>query len=260
MDQQRKIKLVVSYDGSAYHGWQRQKKEIITVQQVLEETAARTFKHRITIRGSGRTDTGVHAAGQVASFYTNTRIPNEKIAHTLNHRLPGDIRIVSARQVPDHFDPIGSAQSKLYRYRIFNHSDLPPGQIRYCYHYYLACQIEPMRQAAKLLLGEHDFVSFSTANHGRSNTVRNLIRCHIEKKCHWLDFYLEANGFLYNMVRNIVGTLLDVGRGFRSPESVAEILAACDRQAAGPKAPPNGLTLMWVRYPHESTQTEPDQP
>lgn len=256
MGQRRKVKLVLGYDGSNYHGWQTQCPGIITVQQVLEEVAGRTFKHPVKVRGSGRTDAGVHALGQVANFYTDTRMPTYRMAHALNRRLPQDIRIRSAEDVPDNFDAIASASSKLYRYRVYNHTNLPAREGKYCYYYYLPCELERIQRGAELLVGEHDFVSFSSTGHDRSTTVRTLLRCHVERKFHWLYFDLEATGFLYNMVRNIVGTLLDVGRGYIEPEKIKEILAAKDRQAAGHKAPPYGLTLMWVRYGEDSPKID----
>lgn len=245
---QRNVKLTIAYDGSAYHGWQRQRDGIITVQEVLEQTMARVVNHPVNLRGSGRTDTGVHADGQVANFFTDTRIPTAKLPHALNSRLPRDIRIRHALDAPDDFDAIGSARSKLYRYAVYNHSPLPPRADRYCYHCYHKCELAPMRRAAELLLGEHDFASFASAGCQVQSTVRTLLRCQVSRQFHWLYFDLEATGFLYHMVRNIVGTLLEIGRGHWSAEQITDILAACDRSAAGPMAPPNGLTLKWVRY------------
>jgi tRNA pseudouridine38-40 synthase len=243
----RNIKLTLSYDGSNYHGWQRQD-NFVTVQQVLELAMARVVNHPVNLCGSGRTDSRVHAAGQVANVFIDSPIPDERLHMAVNTRLPNDIRVLSARTVPDDFDAITSAKSKLYRYAVFNHSDLPPAMANYCWHYWRSCQLEPMRQAAAALLGTHDFASFAAAGSVRKTTVRTLTRCQVQRKYHWLYFDLEADGFLYHMVRNVVGTLIEVGRGHWPAEKIAEILAARSRSAAGRMAPPQGLTLQWVRY------------
>lgn len=246
---ERNIKLTIAYDGSDYHGWQRQANGIVTVQQTLEEALVRVVNHPLTIRGSGRTDTGVHALGQVANFRSTTPIPVERLHHAINSRLPKTIRVRKAEDVGLDFDAILSAQSKLYRYLIFNHEDLDPRMNRYCYHYWHHCDEKRMQQAAAHLVGEHDFVAFASAGNERESTVRHLMRCDVSRDEHNLIFDLEANGFLYNMVRNIVGTLLEVGRDYWPVDRVPEILANKDRQQAGPKAPPNGLTLQEVYYP-----------
>jgi tRNA pseudouridine38-40 synthase len=245
---QRKVKLTIAYDGSGYHGWQRQQGDIISVQEVLENTLMRVVKHPLALRGAGRTDTGVHAAGQVACFYTNSPIPASRFPHAINCRLPRDIRVRLAEDVDHSFDPISSAQSKLYRYTVFNHSDLPPQADKYCYHFWKKCDMESIQKACQFLVGEHDFVSFASAGSVRQTTVRNLLRCQAHRKYHWLYFDLEATGFLYHMVRNIVGTLLEIGRGYWPAEYIQDILAAKDRGAAGPMVPPNGLCMQWVKY------------
>jgi len=245
---QRNIKLTIAYDGTAYHGWQRQRGGLVTVQQTLENTISRVVGHPVYLRGSGRTDTGVHAAGQAANFFTDTRIPDERLHLAINSRLPVDIRVISTQLVPDDFDAITSAKSKLYRYRVCNQSVCPPQAANHCYHFYHPCDIGPMRDAGLLLLGEHDFASFAAAGHNRQSTIRNLLRCEVWRKYHWLYFNLEADGFLYHMVRNIVGTLLEIGRGRWHSQKIRDILDAGDRCAAGAMVPPQGLTLQWVRY------------
>ena len=248
VSKERNIKLTIAYDGAGYHGWQRQADGITTVQQTLEEAVVRVVNHPVSLRGSGRTDTGVHADGQVANFFTDSPIPAEKLHHAINSRLGRDIRVRRAEDVPADFDAIGSAKSKRYRYTLFNHEDLPPRMRLYCYHYWQECDVKPMQRAAALLQGEHDFASFQSAGAERESTVRNLMRCEVQREEHWIHFDFQANGFLYNMVRNLVGTLLQVGRGHWGPEVIPEILAAKDRRAAGPKAPPEGLTLVEVYY------------
>jgi len=245
---QRNIKLTIAYDGSGYHGWQRQRSGIITVQEVLENGIVRVVNHAVALRGAGRTDAGVHAAGQVANFRTDHAIPADRLAHAINSRLPRDIAVKRATDVSDDFDAITSARSNLYRYTVYNGRLLPPQAEKYGCHFYHPCQLAPMRQAAALLLGEHDFASFASTGSGRQSTIRTLLCCQVWRKYHWLYFDLEGTGFLYHMVRNIVGTLLEIGRGHWPQEKVSQILAAGVRSCAGPMVPPNGLTLQWVHY------------
>lgn len=245
---ERNIKLTIAYDGTAYHGWQRQAQGITTVQQTIETALPRIVNHPVCLRASGRTDTAVHASGQVANFRTASPIPSERLAPALNSRLPKDIRIRRSQRVPDDFDAILSARSKLYRYRVFNHPDMPAHIANYCYHYWLPCDLAAMQLAARALVGTHDFASFAAAGQKRLSTVRTLLTCSIHQKYHNLYFDLEGTGFLYHMVRNIVGTLLEIGRGFWPPERIGPILAAASRAAAGPMAPPQGLCLQWVKY------------
>jgi len=244
----RNVKLTIAYDGTAYHGWQRQQRGIVTVQGTLEDTISRVVKHPVSLRGAGRTDTGVHAAGQVASFFTDSPIPEARLHHAINCRLPGDIRVKKAEPVGDDFDAVTSAKSKLYRYAVYNDGHRPAAAANLCYHFYHQCELGPMRSAAALLLGEHDFASFASAGHDRQSTVRTLLGCEVWRKYHWVYFDLEADGFLYHMVRNIVGTLLEIGRAHWACARIKDILEARDRAAAGPMAPPQGLTLRWVRY------------
>lgn len=244
----RNVKLTISYNGGGYHGWQRQKKGIITVQQVLEKAVKQGLGHSVKIRGSGRTDTGVHAAGQVANFFTDSPIPTEKMYRIITRHLPADIRVIRSEDVSDDFDPIISSRSKLYRYTVFNNYEIPIQARPFCYQYYHTSDAPAMQTAAAMLVGEHDFASFTPTGQKRQSTVRTLYRCQVWRKYHYVYFDLEGSGFLYHMVRNIVGTLLDIGRGHRSPDCIPEILSAKDRDAAGPMAPANGLCLQWVRY------------
>ena len=244
----RNVKLTISYCGTDYHGWQRQKKGITTVQQVLEEAVKQGLGHSVKIRGSGRTDTGVHAAGQVANFFTDSPIPTEKMYRIITRHLPADIRVIRSEDVSDDFDPIISSRSKLYRYTVFNNYEIPIQARPFCYQYYHTADAPTMQTAAAMLVGEHDFASFTPTGQKRQSTVRTLYRCQVWRKYHYVYFDLEGSGFLYHMVRNIVGTLLDIGRGHRLPDCIPEILSAKNRDAAGPMAPANGLCLQWVRY------------
>jgi len=259
---ERKVKLVLAYDGSRYHGWQRQRvadpdapgseprHALPTVQQELETALARVVHHPVSLRAAGRTDAGVHALGQVANFRTDAPIPDDRLPHALNARLPADLRVRHALTVPDCFDAATSARSKLYRYRVFAHHDLPPAQRNYCYHFWRPYDPSLLHAAAARLLGAHDFRSFASAGaQPKETTVRTLLRCQVWQQFHWLYFDLEADGFLYHMVRNIVGTLLEIARRHWPPDKIEEILAARRRSAAGPMAPPQGLYLMWVKYP-----------
>ena len=244
----RNVKLIIAYDGSEFHGWQRQTEDISTVQQTIEYALAHVVNHPVTLRGSGRTDTGVHALGQVANFFTDSSIPTDRLAHAVNARLPRSIRIHKSHDVPENFDAITSARSKLYRYQVYNHQQLPPSSEKYCYHFYHSCELVPMQQASASLIGEHDFASFAGSGQQRQSTVRTLLRCQVYQQYHWLYFDMEATGFLYHMVRNLVGTLLEIGRGPWPALKIVEILNARNRTAAGPMAPPGGLTLQLVRY------------
>ncbi|KPK76963.1 MAG: hypothetical protein AMJ79_04885 [Phycisphaerae bacterium SM23_30] len=245
---ERNIKLGIAYDGGNYHGWQRQQDGISTVQETLELALVHVVKHSVSLRAAGRTDTGVHAAGQVANFISDTPIPTRKLPHAVNSRLPADIRITGAQEVPDDFDAGTSARSKLYRYTVYNNKFRPPTSEKYCYHFYHLCDVSIMQKAAALLMGEQDFAGFASVGSIRQTTIRTMMRCQIWRKYYWLYFDMEADGFLYHMVRNIVGTLLEIGRGHWPAEKITEILESHDRNAAGPMAPANGLSLRWVKY------------
>ena len=246
----RNVKLTVEYDGTAYHGWQRQA-NATTIQEVLELAAAGILGHPVTLHGSGRTDAGVHALGQVASFHTSSAIPAERLPHAINSALPPDIVVVRAEGVPDGFHARYSARAKTYRYSILCRPVRPAVGSRYVHWTRRELDLAAMRHAAARCVGEHDFAAFATESTGE-NTVRTLTRCDIGQRPEHggqrLDLHVEANGFLYNMVRAIVGTLLDIGCGRWPPERIAELFAARDRALAGPTAPAKGLCLMRVDY------------
>jgi len=240
--------LTIAYDGTAYHGWQRQQQNLITIQEVLEKAVGFATGRAVSIKGAGRTDAGVHAAGQVANFFTDTPIPERRLHQVINKRLPWDIRVLRAEPVGENFDAITSATSKLYRYTVYNHSTIPIPLVRYNYHFYPPCDLAALQAAAQVVVGEHDFTSFSSTGSPRTTNVRNLLRCEVSRLDHQIFFDLEATGFLYHMVRNIVGTLLEIGRGHWPIDKMGEILASSDRRQAGPLAPAQGLSLQWVRY------------
>lgn len=251
----RRYKLTLAYDGHGFHGWQKQEPPgmvggLRTVQGVVEKAARELLKQPVRVQGASRTDAGVHANGQVAQLDAATRIPVERLAQALNARLPGSIEVRDARFAPPTFD-VRAAVTKQYRYRIWNTARRPLGVRHLVYHYWTPLDAAAMNDAAGRLVGEHDFASFAAAGHGRLSTVRTIHRCTVERPAGCepqVHVLVEGSGFLYNMVRIIVGTLLEVGRGYWPPEKIGDILAARDRQAAGRTAPPQGLCLEWIRY------------
>ena len=244
----RNIKLIVAYDGSNYHGWQIQAPGLPTVQGILKSIIQHVVRHPIILHGTSRTDARVHAAGQVANFHTDCDLPAERIRLAINSRCPPDIVIRYASQVPEDFHAGFRVKSKLYRYRIYNASDRPVELVNKCYHFWRDLDVEKMNQAAQLLQGQHDFAAFASSPDRRATTERQLFRCAVYGHANEVIIEIEGDGFLYNMVRNIVGTLLEIGRGRWPVQRIAEILASRDRQQAGPTAPAPGLTLMWVKF------------
>jgi tRNA pseudouridine38-40 synthase len=243
----RNIKLVLSYDGTDFSGWQRQP-DRRTVQQTLEEAIGRLTGVEPATNASGRTDAGVHALGQVVHFYSASRHAPEVFVKALNATLPHDVRIASASEMPQAFHATLDARGKLYRYVIDNHPIADPFQTRYSHHVYQRLDVAAMHAAARSLKGRHDFHSFETHWPNRTSSVRTITHIAVNRMGDfaWID--VEADGFLYNMVRTIAGTLILVGTGRWPVGRVAEVVAAEDRRAAGPTAPPQGLFLVRVRY------------
>ena len=243
----KRIKLTIAYDGTNYCGWQVQPNGI-TVEEVLNKALQKLTGEAILVIGASRTDSGVHAMGNVAVFDTETTIPPDRIAMALNQRLPEDIVIVKSEEVPLDFHPRYCDCSKTYEYHIINtRIPIPTKRLT---NYFVSYQLdmEKMRQAASYLVGEHDFVSFCNVRTDVENTVRTITALDILQNGEEITIRITGNGFLYNMVRIIVGTLIRVGRGFYEPEKVNEILAAKDRKAAGVTAPAHGLMLMEIKY------------
>jgi tRNA pseudouridine38-40 synthase len=247
----RNIKLTIAYDGSEYHGWQIQP-GCTTVQGVLLEALRSLLGPRARVCGASRTDAGVSALGQVGLMQIDTPVPTENLAKAITDRLPENMAIVKAEDVPMGFDVIGDVKSKLYRYTLFSGPVRPVLHMKHCWHIPAVLDVAAMRAAAGLLVGRKDFKSFAAAADRREDSVRTIFRCEVADEPtadgRWAYVEVEGDGFLYNMVRNIVGTLVDVGVGRWPPEKVSEILEARDRRAAGPIAPPNGLCLMWIKY------------
>jgi len=291
----RNIKLTIAYDGSSYHGWQTQPGKR-TIQDELNRAISSLTGCKVTVHGASRTDAGVSALGQVGLIQIDSPIPTSNLAKAITDRLPADIAIAEAVEVPWGFDLISSVKKKLYRYTIHTGQLRPVLQIKHCWHLPTRLDTKAMARAAKLLVGEHDFKSFASAGDRRTSSVRTIFRCDVNSSCvvrdascgerltaekrgdtenidscllrrndnteynrqcairntqyesGWVYVDVEGNAFLYNMVRNIVGTLVEIGRSKWKPEKIAEILEARKRTAAGPIAPAQGLCLMWIKH------------
>ena len=272
----RRIMLTVAFDGTNYSGWQIQPNKE-TIEGVLNRELSRLLNEEIKVVGASRTDSGVHAEGAVCVFDTESKIPGDKFSYAINQKLPEDIRIRNSREVDITFHPRRVNSRKTYRYRI-RHDEFPnPLDARYSYHVYTKLDIEAMRKACEFIKGKHDFKSFCSVHTDVDTTVRTVYDVHIDvtpdKKLlqmsglmksagesgamrsggesaagrirpEIIDIYVTGNGFLYNMVRIIAGTLIEVGQGKIKPEEIPAIIEACDREKAGPTAPAKGLTLI----------------
>lgn len=243
----KRVMLTVAYDGTNYHGWQLQP-NVVTIESVLNEALSSLFKENIKVIGASRTDTGVHALGNIAVFDTNARMPADKVSYALNQRLPEDIRIQASKEVPLDFHPRHQNSKKTYEYRILNSEFPMPVYRLYAHFTYASMDIEQMQRAADYLKGEHDFKSFCSANTVAETTVRTIYDISVEKSGDMISIRVTGSGFLYNMVRIIAGTLMEVGRGNITPEKMPDILNALDRTKAGPTAPACGLTLVKYEF------------
>ncbi len=243
----RKIKLIVQYDGSRYSGWQIQPGKR-TIQGELVEAVSDLTRVRTFVHGASRTDAGVSALGQVALFEIDSPIPTENFPEAITDRLPREIVVTAAEEAPPKFDLLGEVKSKLYRYTIYTGRHRPVLRLNQCRHIPKKLDVAAMNEAAQMLVGTKDFKSFATAKDRRDQTVRTIFSCNVTSEDKWIYVDVEGDGFLYNMVRNIVGTLVEVGLGRWKPEKITEILEAKDRQAAGPLAPAAGLCLIKIQY------------
>ena len=246
----KRIMLIVAYEGTNYCGWQVQPNGV-TVEGVLNEKLSELLGESIVVTGASRTDSGVHSYGNVAIFDTETRIPPEKISYALNQRLPDDIVIQQSGEVRSDFHPRHCNSKKTYEYRILNRRFPIPMLRRDTYFYHYPLDVAKMQQAADYLLGEHDFQSFCSPATSAKTTVRMIFSLDVITQGAIIAIRVTGNGFLYNMVRIIAGTLIEVGSGAREPEQMSEILAASDRSAAGPTAPAHGLTMIGIEYEEE---------
>jgi tRNA pseudouridine38-40 synthase len=251
----QRYKLTLAYDGSGFHGWQKQHppggRPLRTVQQVVEDALTRLLRQPVTVVGASRTDAGVHAQGQVAQFDADTPIPVERMLKALRGRLPDDVDALALQTAPPTFRAINDVTTKQYRYRIWNDPAKPLGYRHLLYHGFVSLDVPRMQEAAARLVGTHDFAGFTAAHHGRESTVRAIHRCEVSRddtEPSIITITVEGNGFLYNMVRIIAGTLFEVGRGRFDPERVDEVLRTGDRRLAGPTLGPEGLCLQWIKY------------
>jgi len=244
----KNVKLTVAYDGTNYHGWQLQPNGI-SIEEVLNKNLSELLGEEIIVTGASRTDAGVHSLGNVAVFKTNHRMPAEKISYALNQRLPDDIVVVNSCEVPMDFHPRHCESKKTYEYRILNREFPDPTRRYDTYFCYRKLDLEAMQKAASYLVGKRDFTSFcsSHAEAGKSK-VRFLYSCSVKREDDVIKIRVTGSGFLYNMVRIIAGTLIQVGCGEIAPEQMPIIIARRDRSFAGPTAPANGLTMIGIEF------------
>ncbi|PKM94998.1 MAG: tRNA pseudouridine(38-40) synthase TruA [Firmicutes bacterium HGW-Firmicutes-1] len=241
------FKIIIAYEGTNYCGWQKQIGHK-TVEGELLKACNRIFKESFVLKGSSRTDSGVHAFGQAASIEVKTKLTPYKICRALNCYLPEDIVVQSAEEMDFDFHPRYCAKEKTYIYKIYNSKIPLPQERLYSYFYHKPLDIERMKEASKYFLGEHDFVAFSAVGGSVKTSVRTLYRCDIVKKGNLVEIIVTGNSFLYNMVRIIVGTLIEVGIGNIEPEEICDIIESKDRLKPGKKSPAKGLTLVEIKY------------
>ena len=243
----RNIKLTIEYDGTSYGGWQKQKNNR-TIQQCIEEAIKLLTGEEVELIGSSRTDAGVHAKGMVANFITNSKIPSDKFREAINTKLPDDIGIIKSEKVDKNFHSRYDSKGKTYCYTLVNRYEKVCLGRSYVYQVRDELNYNLMKDAAKYFLGKHDFKAFKTNGSSVKTSVRTISGLELELKGDVLKIFISADGFLYNMVRIIVGTLIEVGKGKIKPEDIESIIRNGDRSKAGPCVPPNGLVLEKVFY------------
>ena len=243
----RNIKLTIEYDGTLYSGWQKQN-NAKTIQETIEKALSKILKAEVSITGSSRTDSGVHAKGMVANFFTDSRIPAEKFREAINTKLPDDIAIIKSEEVDLDFHARYLSKGKTYCYTIINRYEKVSLYKNYSHHVREKLDLELMNKCCKMFIGKHDFSAFKTVGSSVKTSVRTISDLHIEKEDDFIKIYVTADGFLYNMVRIIVGTLIEVGQNKRSIETVKKAINSCNREDAGYCVPPNGLILEKVYY------------
>ncbi|MBE7023308.1 MAG: tRNA pseudouridine(38-40) synthase TruA [Ruminococcaceae bacterium] len=244
----KNYKMTVQYDGTRYDGWQRQGNTSNTIQGKLENILERMTEHKVEMHGSGRTDKGVHAKGQVASFKIRTEKTDSEIMDYLNHYLPDDIAVTALSETDERFHARLNAVRKTYVYRIHNSSVPNVFEQRFLYTVEDELNVDAMKTAAKLFLGEHDFLGFSSVKKLKKSTKRTIYSVGVERFGDDIVFAVTGNGFLYNMVRIMAGTLVEIGKGERIPESITEVFDTKNRELAGITLPGKGLTLLSVEY------------
>ena len=243
----KRVMLIVAYDGTNYCGWQIQPNGN-TIEGELNRALSELLGEKIIVSGASRTDAGVHSCGNVAVFDTTARMPAEKMSYALNQRLPEDIVVQCSKKVPLDFHPRHVKSKKTYEYRILNREFRDPNRRLDTYFYYRYLDVHAMREAAGYLVGEHDFKSFCSIHAQVETTVRRIYALTVDKKEDIITIRITGNGFLYNMVRIIAGTLIRVGTGEYKPKQIPEILAVKNREMAGPTAPAHGLTMIGIEY------------
>lgn len=243
----KRIQLIVAYDGTHYHGFARQN-NALTIQEVMEKAIEQLTKQKVEVIASGRTDTGVHAKAQCCIIDIDMKIPVERFAKAMNHWLPSDIVIKEAKEVKSDFHPRFMAKKKTYRYQILNSKTNDPFSGKYSYFYPYHLDVKKMQEGAKYIVGTHDFKCFCASGSTVKDTVRTVYSVDVRQQEHIIHIDICGNGFLYNMVRIIAGTLIDIGRGRFQPQYMEEIITKLDRSLAGPTAPPEGLMLQEVFY------------
>ena len=257
MARKRNLKIIVEYDGAPFSGWQLQKDKP-TVQGELQRAVEEITKRKTLVVGSGRTDAGVHAEGQVANFHTASPIPARKWPEALNAHLPDAIAVLATEDVPLDFHAQYKATSKIYRYRILNRPTRTALDRERCHLVKAPLDVALMAEAARTLAGTHDFRSFGSEMSKKERTVRTILSLDVLARAPFVEFLVHGDGFLYNQVRSMVGTLLQVGLGSRPPGWVKEVLEALDRTKAGANVPAKGLTLIEVKY--DGTPRRPPSP
>ncbi|MDP2654579.1 MAG: tRNA pseudouridine(38-40) synthase TruA [Candidatus Omnitrophota bacterium] len=259
----RNIKLTIEYDGTEFEGWQVQGPRHRTVQGEIQKALRKIFKRDIVLVGSGRTDSGTHALGQAANFKAETSMPAEEMVRALNANLPADIAVLAAAEVPDGFHAQFNAKSKTYRYTILNRPVRCACLRKLAFHVPYPLDATLMRREGQVLVGRKDFRSFMASDTaekmkpGEKDTVRTIRRLSVKKEGPWISIDVESDGFLYKMVRNIVGTLIEIGSGKLPSGSMRKILLQKDRGYAGDTAPARGLCLVTVRYPDKKQKARP---
>lgn len=275
MTDQLRYKLTVAYDGTDFAGWQKQeppdrdapidpetgehpRTKLRTVQEVLEQAVRETVREPVNIKGASRTDSGVHALAQCATFACSASAPQgrgwpedrgtDPLRRTINGRLPDDVLVTDAQLVPMAFDPIADCESKGYSYTLHCSRERPLWNRRYVHQVWEDLDAAAMHEAAQHFTGEHDFAAFAAAGHGRQSTVRTIYACNVERSGDTVTIHVSGNGFLYNMVRILAGTLYEVGRGRTKPGDIPAIIQSTDRRNAGVTLPPTGLRLDWINY------------
>jgi tRNA pseudouridine38-40 synthase len=248
MNKLKRVMLVVSYDGTAYNGWALQGSTHNTIEEMLNRAIHGLTGEEVQVIGASRTDSGVHAYGNVAVFDTMSTIPGDRFCYALNHILPEDIRIVRSKEVSREFHPRHCDTEKTYEYRVLNTRMEVPVKRLYTYHFNMELDIDKMQQAGDYLVGEHDFTSFCNVESQALSHVRTIKAVKVERRGDEVVISVTGNGFLYNMVRIIAGTLIQIGRGKGEPTDIIRMLEAKDRSAAGPTAPPQGLFLMEYKF------------